>query len=252
MNRKMTILPAILMLFSAASWGQNNTFPVFGNVGIGTTNPQSGLQIGEVNNNTNSKQITIPGVYNFETIRLGQIGNGNAALELVNHTGTPNSSYGVRILADIDNGGPGLQLQYAQSKSNYADLDYKTGLMLNTSGNVGIGTTMPNEKLSVNGNIRAKEIKVEAANWPDYVFDLDYKVLGLKELDAYIKANKRLPEMPSAAVAEKDGVGLGELNKLLLKKVEELTLLLIEQNKLREKDSKRISELEKRNNTLNK
>lgn len=95
-------------------------------------------------------------------------------------------------------------------------------------GNVGIGTANPTEKLSVKGNIRAHEIKVETANWPDYVFENDYKVLSLPELEGYIKINKHLPEVPSAEKAEKEGVNLGEMNKLLLKKIEELTLHVIE------------------------
>ncbi|WP_199137831.1 hypothetical protein [Pedobacter sp. ASV12] len=101
----------------------------------------------------------------------------------------------------------------------------------NAQGNVGIGTTTPNEKLSVNGKIRAKEIKVETANWPDYVFADGYKVEKLEELERYIKANKHLPEMPSAKEVEANGVELGEMVKLQQKKIEELTLLLIEQNK---------------------
>ncbi len=101
----------------------------------------------------------------------------------------------------------------------------------NALGNVGIGTTNPTEKLSVNGKIRAKEIKVETANWPDYVFEDDYPMLSLAEIEKYIKTNKHLPEMPSSTEAEANGIALGELNKLLLKKIEELTLHLIEKDK---------------------
>ncbi|NHA06367.1 hypothetical protein G7092_21335 [Mucilaginibacter sp. HC2] len=98
-------------------------------------------------------------------------------------------------------------------------------------GNVGIGTLTPKEALSVNGNIRSKQIKVELANWPDYVFKKDYQLPSLQEVKAYIDENQHLPETPSAQQIAKDGLNLGEMNKLLMKKVEELTLYLIEENK---------------------
>ncbi|WP_208112288.1 hypothetical protein [Pedobacter metabolipauper] len=119
------------------------------------------------------------------------------------------------------------------------------------AGNVGIGTVTPLEKLSVNGKIRAHEIKVETANWPDYVFEKEYKITPLTELENYINDHKHLPEIPSAHEAELNGVDLGDMNKLLLKKVEELTLHLIEkdkdlkrQEKLNTSQEDRISKLE--------
>ena len=108
---------------------------------------------------------------------------------------------------------------------------YSEELTISGKGDVGIGTTTPREKLSVNGKIRAKEVKVESTNWPDYVFEEGYNVGTLKELESYIKANKHLPEIPSAKEVQANGVELGEMNKLLLKKVEELTLHLIEKDK---------------------
>lgn len=114
------------------------------------------------------------------------------------------------------------------------------------TGNVGIKTYTPRDyELAVNGKIRAKEIKVEAANWPDYVFEKGYKVGKLEELESYIKANKRLPEMPSAKEVETNGVELGEINKLLLKKQEELTLHLIEQNRQIQQLLKEVQELKR-------
>lgn len=102
-------------------------------------------------------------------------------------------------------------------------------------GNVGIGVTNPTERLTVNGKIKANEIRVDGTNAPDYVFDDGYKVETLQALESYIKANKHLPEMPSAKEFERDGMAVGEMNKLLLKKIEELTLHMIEMNKRVEK-----------------
>lgn len=102
--------------------------------------------------------------------------------------------------------------------------------------NVGIKTTnTQGYTLAVKGKIRSQEIKVEAENWPDFVFKHDYNLNTLKEVSSYIKQYGHLPEMPSAAIAEKNGIELGEMNKLLLKKIEELTLYIIQQdNKINE------------------
>lgn len=99
------------------------------------------------------------------------------------------------------------------------------------AGNVGIGTITPKEKLSVNGNIRAHEVKVETTGWPDYVFQTDYQLPTIIELEKYIKTNKHLPGMPTAKEVESDGAALGETVKQLLKNQEQLTLYIIEQQK---------------------
>ena len=115
--------------------------------------------------------------------------------------------------------------------------------MIRNNGNIGIGTATPTEKLSVNGNIRAKEVKVETANWPDYVFDEDYALTPLSELETYLKANKHLPGIPSAKEAEADGIGLAEMNRKLLEKVEELTLHLIDVKKENAEQESKINQL---------
>jgi hypothetical protein len=109
-----------------------------------------------------------------------------------------------------------------------ADTILKTLFTIRNNGNVGIGTTSPAEMLSVSGTVLAKKLKVTATGWADYVFEDDYKLPSLKETAAYIKANKHLPEIPTAEEVKENGQDVGEMNRLLLKKVEELTLHLIE------------------------
>ena len=120
-------------------------------------------------------------------------------------------------------------------------------------GNTGVGTYTPNAKfhvngtqliggnneriatgyqLSVAGKIIAEEVRVELrALWPDYVFGKNYKLMPLDELEKSIKKNKHLPNIPSAAEVEKEGISLGDMNKRLMEKVEELTLYIIDINK---------------------
>ena len=99
--------------------------------------------------------------------------------------------------------------------------------------NLGIGTATPDEKLTVKGKIHTQEVKVDllGATAPDYVFEKDYDLKSLNEIENYIRKNKHLPEIPSAKTMEKEGVHLKQMNLLLLKKVEELTLYTIQQEK---------------------
>jgi hypothetical protein len=118
-------------------------------------------------------------------------------------------------------------------------------LVVNTNGYVGIGTAAPDAALTVKGTIHTNEVKVDLnVPGPDYVFEKDYPLMSLEETKAYIDANKHLPEVPSAKEMEKNGVQLGEMNMLLLKKVEELTLHLIEMKKENEELRNRVEKIE--------
>jgi len=108
-----------------------------------------------------------------------------------------------------------------------------SGNVVYDSGNVGVGTTAPDEKLTVKGKIHTQEVRVDMLGplVPDYVFANDYKLQSLEEVENYINENKHLPEIPSALEIEKNGLMLAEMNMSLLKKIEELTLYVIDLNK---------------------
>ena len=119
-----------------------------------------------------------------------------------------------------------------RATANVGRLNIENQFMVATNGNVGIGTAAPQAKLAVNGNILAKEVKVKTdISVPDYVFEPAYELLTLAEVEAYVKTNRHLPEIPSAIEIQKNGLDLAEMNLLLLKKIEELTLHLIEKDK---------------------
>lgn len=103
------------------------------------------------------------------------------------------------------------------------------------NGKIGIGTANPQSTLAVSGDITAKKIVVTSTGWSDYVFDDDYHLPGLLQVEEYIHHNRHLPEVVSAAEVKKNGVDLGASQTILLKKVEELTLYLIEEHKELEK-----------------
>lgn len=93
-------------------------------------------------------------------------------------------------------------------------------------------------KLSVRGNVICEELIVENyGSWPDYVFGQDYQLLDFKDLKAYIAQHKHLPNIPSAQEVSEKGFGVGEINKKLVEKVEELTLYIL-------KMEERLSKLE--------
>lgn len=105
------------------------------------------------------------------------------------------------------------------------------------SGDVAIGTaSVPSGyKLAVEGKIRTREVRVDQDTWPDYVFKEDYNLPNLKEIQKHIQEKGHLPNIPSAKEVEANGVELGEMNRLLLEKIEELMLYTIQQQEEIEK-----------------
>ncbi len=105
----------------------------------------------------------------------------------------------------------------------------------------GIQAEFRDGGIEVNGRVRAKEVKVEMANWPDYVFKEGYGLMPLADLATHIKTHGRLPGIPSAGEVEANGIELAEMNRKLLEKVEELTLYILQQreeiNQLKENRS---------------
>jgi hypothetical protein len=170
-----------------------------GNVGIGTASPSAKLNV----YNSGPTQVIVgnpsTGTGGFTSLLMG---------------------------TSADSNGYGYLQSIKSSGSALGDI-----ILNKDGGNVGIGTTQTDAKLTVNGTVHTKEVKVDLnVPGPDYVFEKDYPLMSLEETKAYIDANKHLPEVPSAKEMEKNGVQLGEMNMLLLKKVEELTLYSIEQN----------------------
>ncbi len=117
--------------------------------------------------------------------------------------------------------------------------------IINPSGHVGIGTLDPGTyKLAVEGTIGARKLQVKLGSWADYVFEPGYKLLTLAEVESFIRQHGRLPEVPSAKQVEESGIDVGANQTLLLKKIEELTLYMIELKKENQELQKRVTQLE--------
>jgi hypothetical protein len=224
-----------------------------GNVGIGTSSPQAKLEVfnpGPLGTSSGSSLLLT---------RLS--GSGNLNYFMDNTWLYRDASGSDWLTARLHNGisidgsflTPGVDTRTWWERAPFQDIQsFGTGsttYLTIKGGNVGIGSLNPNQKLTVNGTIYGKEVKVDlSVPGPDYVFEKNYQLPTLEEIKAYIDQNKHLPEVPSAAEMERNGVRLGEMNMLLLKKVEELTLYVIEQNKELNSMKKEIQELKTKPN----
>ena len=191
------------------------------NVGIGTLTPSAKLDIeggdlhigNEVSANGQRRQIRVYG-YDNNSKFYGSI----------------HSNYDdAKRTLDISTNSSTQQIKIDASANTFGKISLLPGL----SGSVGIGTTTTGtHKLAVEGTIGAREIKVEAGAWSDFVFNKDYKLPTLKEVETHIKANGHLKDIPGEAEVKAKGINLGEMDAKLLQKIEELTLYTIEQQKL--------------------
>jgi hypothetical protein len=268
----------------AVASAQTNTFPSSGNVGIGTTSPVYPLDISGSgitalringtagNSGSNNTQLrfaggksgelwaigpdvaTGSGSRDFTFWALGGVGpvmtlqntSGNvgigttspvAPLEvhaLTNENfyvfGNENLSSGVTVASVNDANNAFQPMEFGASQFYF-------------NGNVGIGTINPLHLLHVAGTVGAEEVIVSATG-ADYVFQPDYRLSSLDEVNAYIKENHHLPDVPSAAEMQKKGLSLGEMQTKLLAKVEELTLHMIQVEQENRELKDRIKRLE--------
>lgn len=228
MNKLLFTILFTAIVFHSTFAQQNNLIGSTGAVGIGTTNPIAGSWM-HVSRNVSGNynplvmlQDALPGGFTqlgikgtARTYHIG-VGNSGAAFGLSNKF----------FIWDQDAAQPRF--------------------VINTAGSVGIGTTDitdANYKLFVEGAIRTRKVKLDADTWPDYVFEPEYKLLSLHEVEQYINSHKHLPEIPSAEEISKNGLDVGDTQALLLKKIEELTLYLIEQNKRLDDQEKELRSL---------
>jgi hypothetical protein len=230
-----------------------------GNVGIGTISPQTLFHVqgkgsfGDKVTLANAKRalnlVSTDAV--MRIVRVDPTKTNAPAVELISrnteaegsdnaywdfYAEPTNASFNIRDRKGAGSTGGVNMLSIAQGTGNIGII-----------GNVGIGTTNINDnnyKLFVEKGIRTRKVKVDQDNWPDYVFSNSYKLSSLLDVEKFIKENKHLPDVPSAEKVEKEGVDIGSTQAILLRKIEELTLYLIEQDKKNQKLQQRIEQLE--------
>jgi len=242
--------------FLHAQWtnGTNINNTNTGNVGIGTSTPQAQLDV-SVNSQIGA------GANKFNTaltlIKNGdQYGTDNPVF-LIKHSGN-----GSNVFAGVNSDLGIIRIQGFNATAANKAINSNDNFYVFTNGTVGINTnSIPaGYQLAVNGSAIATSMTVKLyANWPDYVFKKDYLLPSLSDVKTYIDQNQHLPDMPSEAEVAKDGLNLGEMNKLLVKKVEELTLYLIEKDKkekeqeaINQKNTQQINELKNQLESITK
>ena len=205
--------------FIGKDW--NDTYLTFlesGKVGIGTTNPNSRLDLGSGYGTNGAKLL----IYNDDT--ASELSGTKMGFYIDNFT-----SNNLNLVFPEAISYPGLFTISAKNTSNTTLKPYFA--IAGLTGNVGIGTTNPQNKLDVKGTIRSQEVKVTLDGWSDFVFKKEYDLPTLAEVEKHIKEKGHLENIPSEKEVLENGISLGEMNAKLLQKIEELTLYSIQQSK---------------------
>lgn len=207
-----------------------------GNVGVGTRTPGEKL---DVNGNIRCTGFVFP-----TNASAGKVLTSDASGNATWQTASASAAWAF-------NGSTVSSLKSFGTVDNY-DLPVITNnterMRILAGGGIVIGTnSLPasDAKLAVKGNIYSQKVKVTQSGWADYVFYKGYRLRPLSEVEQYIKLHKHLPEVPSALEVEKDGIDLGDNQTTLLKKIEELTLYVIDLNKKCEQQKMEIRLLKK-------
>ncbi len=190
-----------------------------GSLGIGTGSPQSKLHVSNGASGGNT--------HGFSDLTIED--DDHVMVNLL----TPADKVGYYAFSDTnDEFLGGMQYEHASNTLKFRTNNHASDLIIKSNGNVGIGTTNPDSKLTVKGKIHAEEVKIDlSVPAPDYVFKKDYELLTLEQVQEHIVEKGHLPNIPSAEILEADGVELGIMSMKLLEKIEELTLYTISQEK---------------------
>jgi len=191
---------------------------VKGNVGIGVANPLLKLDV-QGGGISISGENPISSVNSFNNTL--QLRNPDHSAIVYNPGETTELMFGFH-----SNG----RFYWGSKSDNYGMFLDKTGVLTVTNSAIIGGQRIPGYQLSVNGKIAAKEVNVTLNGWADYVFSSGYKLRPVPELKQFIQQHGHLPGIPTATEVESSGVNLGEMNRKLLEKIEELTLYVIEKD----------------------
>ncbi|MFK8038787.1 MAG: hypothetical protein AB8B74_10890 [Crocinitomicaceae bacterium] len=193
-----------------------------GNVGIGIQNNDPLL---------NNQRLVITdknsSLIDLHVLGMGLFDGRGATAFFGSETGAPYGEFGIQY---NDNGDiAGLNFWKPSGSNNFSNYL----MFISDAGNVSIGTdNSEGYKLAVKGKMIAEEITVKLHTfWPDFVFTSNYGLMPINEVETFINKNKHLPNVPSAATVQESGINLGEMDAILLQKIEELTLYMIDQNK---------------------